>query len=226
MKKYYVSPSLMCVDLLDLRRQISFLDKHADFFHVDIMDGHFVPNLTLSSMIIEQISPLVTTPIDAHLMVTRPQDFIDQMIAAGAKWISPHAETINANAFRTLRYIKDKGAHVGLALNPSTPLSYCELYLDMVEKITIMTVDPGFAGQKFVPQVLEKIKQADQLRKEKGYHYLIEIDGSCNKTTFAQLKQAGADVFIAGSGLFNPINRDKVPMEQAWDAYVRDIENA
>lgn len=226
MKNYYVAPSMMCVDLLNLRQQVLVLNEYTDFYHIDIMDGHYVPNITLSASFIEAIKPIATKPIDAHLMVTNPNDYIDQMISAGASWITVHAETINAHAFRTLRYIKEKGAHVGLALNPATPLSYVQLYLDLVEKITMMTVDPGFSGQKFIPEVLTKIKQADQLRQEKGYKYLLEVDGCANKTTFKQYKEAGIDVYVGGSGLFNKVNKEGKSIQEACKEYRQEIIDA
>lgn len=226
MKKYYVSPSLMCVDLLNLKEELQALDKYADFYHIDIMDGHFVPNITLSASFIKGIAPVCTKPIDAHLMVTDPGNYIDDMISSGAGIITVHAETINANAFRTIRYIKEKGAKVGIALNPATPLDYAGLYLNLVDKITIMAVDPGFAGQKFIPEVLPKIAQAAAWRAEKGYSYLIEVDGCANMTTFADYKKAGVDIFVGGSGLFNKVSKDHISMEEAIIKYKEEIDNA
>lgn len=201
--KYYYAPSLMCMDLMDLQHQLNFLNKHVDFYHVDIMDGHYVKNITLSPMFIEQIKKHATLPIDAHLMVENPNDFIGAIAKAGADVISVHAETINKDAFRTISNIRQLGCKVGVVLNPATPISEIQYYLEQIDKLTVMTVDAGFAGQKFIPKMLDKIREAVELRKKNSYHYLIEVDGSCNKGTFAQLAQAGCEVFILGSsGLF------------------------
>lgn len=202
--KYYFSPSLMCMDLMDLQNQIEVLNERADFLHVDIMDGHFVKNLTLSPMFIEQIKKYTKVPIDAHLMVENPNDFIDMIVASGADYITLHAETINKDAFRTIANIRNLGCKVGVVLNPATPISYIDPYIDLIDKITILTVDAGFAGQKFIDGMLEKIREVKEIREKSGYQYLIEVDGSCNEGTFAKLADAGAEVFIVGSsGLFS-----------------------
>jgi D-allulose-6-phosphate 3-epimerase len=211
---YQFSPSLMCMDLWDIRNQVEVINNRADMVHIDIMDGHFVKNITLSPFFMEQLKNELKVPMDVHLMVENPSDFIKMVIDAGATYVSPHAETINSDAFRIINQIKDAGCKVGVVLNPATPLSYIQHYIHHLDKITIMTVDPGYAGQKFIPEMLDKIREAKALKEEKGYHYLIEIDGSCNKNTFKQLAEAGSEVFIIGSsGLFN---EDK-DLNVAWD---------
>ncbi len=198
------SPSLMCMDLLQIKEQIEVLNERADFYHVDIMDGHFVKNITLSPDFVKAIRPVCALPLDCHLMVTNPEDYIEALAEAGAGYICPHAETINADAFRIIRKIKENGCKAGVVLNPATPLSYIQHYIHLLDKITIMSVDPGFAGQPFIREMLEKIKEAKRLKEENGYHYLIEVDGSCNQNTFKELAEAGVEVFIVGSsGLFN-----------------------
>ncbi|WP_315120383.1 D-allulose 6-phosphate 3-epimerase [uncultured Clostridium sp.] len=219
--KYKFSPSLMCMNLLKLEEQIKILNDRADFFHVDIMDGHYVKNITLSPFFIEQIKPVTTLPIDAHLMVENPDDFIDALKDAGVDYISPHAETINKDAFRIINKIKNHGLKVGIVLNPATPVDEIKYYIDKLDKITVMTVDPGFAGQPFIPEMLEKIKELKELKESNGYKYLIEIDGSCNVKTFERLKEAGGEVFIVGSsGLFN---KDE-DLEKAWEKMLVDFE--
>lgn len=199
-----ISPSLMCMDLLKFREQIEFIDQHADYFHIDIMDGHFVPNLTLSPFFVAQVKKLATRPLDCHLMVTRPQDYISQLAQAGADYITLHPETLNGQAFRLIDEVRRLGMKVGLILNPETPVEAMKYYLHKADKITVMTVDPGFAGQPFIPEMLEKITELKNLREREGLHYEIEIDGSCNQNTYKTLMAAGADVFIVGSsGLFN-----------------------
>lgn len=208
------SPSLMCMDLLQIKEQIKVLNKRADFYHVDIMDGHFVKNITLSPDFVKAINPVCELPLDCHLMVTNPDDYIEALAEAGAGYICPHAETINADAFRIIRKIKEYGCKVGIVLNPATPLSYIQHYIHLLDKITIMSVDPGFAGQPFIREMLKKIKEAKQLKEENGYHYLIEVDGSCNQNTFKELAEAGVEVFIVGSsGLFNLDDN----LERAWE---------
>jgi D-allulose-6-phosphate 3-epimerase len=216
-----IAPSLMCMSLARFAEQLAFLDKHSDFLHIDIMDGHYVRNFALSSYFMDEVAHLSTVPMDAHLMVTEPTDFLAMMAKAGAKWISPQAETINRDAFRVINTIRDLGCRPGLVLNPATPIDYVKHYLHLVDKLTIMTVDPGYAGQKFIPEMLDKIAEARQFREDKGVNFLIEIDGSCNKRTYAQLLGAGADVLIVGSsGLFS-LNPD---VATAWTEMRNEIE--
>jgi D-allulose-6-phosphate 3-epimerase len=214
------SPSLMCMDLTKFREQIEVLNHRAHFYHVDIMDGHFVKNLTLSPFFIKELKKISKLPIDAHLMVSNPMDFIDMTIQSGADYISVHAETINADAYRIINKIKDKGKKLGVVLNPATPLEVTKHYIHHVDQLTIMTVDPGFAGQKFISEMLDKINEAKMWKQEKNYQYLITVDGSCNKKTFKQLVAAGAEVLILGSsGLFN---LDK-SIEKAWDLMIQNF---
>lgn len=211
--KYLFSPSLMCMDLTKFSEQIESLNERADMYHVDVMDGHYVKNITLSPFFIEQLKKVATLPIDAHLMVEKPEDFIAMIIDAGADYISLHAETIDRDAFRLIHQIKNAGRKVGIVLNPATPLSYISEYIHLIDKLTIMTVDPGFVGQSFITEMIDKIKQAKQLKEENGYQYLIEVDGSCNEKTFKCLAEAGNEVFIIGaSGLFN-LDED---IDEAW----------
>ncbi len=199
-----ISVSLMCMDLLKLKEQVLILNERADFYHIDIMDGHFVKNITLSPMFIRAMKPISKLPIDVHMMVENPMDFIDEIADAGADYICPHAETINKDAFRVINHIKDLGKKVGVVLNPATPFSYIKHYVDLIDKITIMTVDPGFAGQKFIDNMLEKIEEIVKYKKENNLDFLIEIDGSCNERTFERLLEVGSEVLIVGSsGLFS-----------------------
>jgi D-allulose-6-phosphate 3-epimerase len=208
------SPSLMCMNLLEIKEQVEVFNRRADFLHIDIMDGHYVKNITLSPFFMEQIKDVVSVPMDVHLMVENPADFIEMVKEAGATYITPHAETINRDAFRVINRIIEMGGKPGVALNPATPLEYIKHYIHLLDKITFMTVDPGFAGQKFIPEMLEKIREAKDLKERMGYKYLIEVDGSCNAKTFKMLADAGAEVFIVGSsGLFNLHPK----LETAWD---------
>ena len=220
---YMISPSLMCMNLIEIKSQLDVLNTRADFLHIDIMDGHYVKNITLSPFFIEQIRPYTNLKIDVHLMVEEPSNFIDAVANAGADYICPHAETINRDAFRIINQIKKHNKKVGVVLNPATPVEYIKHYIHLLDKITIMTVDPGYAGQPFIPEMLNKIQELAQLKKENGYKYLIEIDGSCNTKTLHDLLGAGAEVLIVGtSGLFN-LDAD---LSVAWEKMTANIRQA
>lgn len=209
----YFSPSLMCMDFLDIRNQIEILDTRAYSLHVDIMDGHYVKNITLSPDFVKAIRPETSLLIECHLMTTNPEDFIPMLIEAGADLISPQAEVINAQAFRLINLVHSAGKKFGVTINPATPLSAIQPYIHLLDKITIMTVDPGFAGQPFIVEMLGKIREARHLKDTYGHHFVIEVDGSCNEKTFKCLSEAGAEVLIVGSsGLFG-LDNDLV---KAW----------
>ncbi len=221
--KSLIAPSLMCMNLLKIGEQLSLLENKIHFHHVDIMDGHFVPNITLSPYFIEQIRPYTKVPIDAHLMTVVPGNFIKPCADAGADYISMHVETLSAVGYRNIKMIKDLGKKPGLVFNPETTLDSAKHYLHLVDKITLMTVDPGFAGQPFIPEMLDKIEELADIRKACGLDLRIEIDGSCNKKTFESLIGAGADVLVVGlSGLFGLDES----LEKAWKMMEADIEAA
>ncbi|MFS2221380.1 D-allulose 6-phosphate 3-epimerase [Pantoea sp. B65] len=208
------NPSLMCMDLTKFSEQITALNSRASFFHVDIMDGHYVKNITLSPFFIEQLKKVSTIPIDVHLMVENPQEIIPMCLEAGADYISFHPETANNKIFRLINEIHAAGRKAGVVLNPATPVASIKEYIHLLDKITIMSVDPGFAGQQFIPETLNKIAELVKYREDNDLHYLTEIDGSCNEKTFNQIASSGVDVFIVGtSGLFN-LDDD---VSLAWD---------
>lgn len=213
-KKIQISPSLMCMDLTDFKYQIEFLGEKSDCFHIDIMDGHYVPNLTLSPFFMDAVRKVSKLDMEAHLMVTNPQDYIIPMVDAGAAMISLHAEVINGQAFRLFDQIKKLGCKTGAVLNPETPIDILQYYIHKLDKITVMTVDPGFAGQSFIEETLPKIAQLQAYKQEHKLNYIIEIDGSCNKGTFQRLIDAGAESLVVGSsGLFSMA--DNLP--EAWE---------
>lgn len=231
--KPIMNPSLMCMDFLDIRNQINILNERVDLYHFDIMDGHFVPNITLSPDMATVIASVAEKPIDFHLMVTDPQLFIEPCRKAVESltkrgiysYYSPHAEVINGFGFRIIDQIKAAGFKVGVAINPETPLCMVEAYLHKLDKITFMSVDPGFAGQAFIPEVLDKVREAARLKKEnpEKYHYIVEIDGSCNAKTFKTLADAGIESFIVGSsGLF----KNDPDLAKAYDILMDNFNKA
>lgn len=216
-----ISPSLMCMNFLHLQEQITCLNTRADYFHVDIMDGHFVKNLALSTDFVKAIAPIAKLPLDCHLMVTDPADYVDPLIDAGAEWICMQSETIVAQAFRLIDHIHARGKKAGVVLSPETLFDAIRHYVNKVDKITVMTVDPGFAGQNFIAEMLDKIAEIRAYKEKTGAKFLIEVDGSCNKNTYQRLRAAGAEILIVGSsGLFG---LDK-NLEKAWEKMAQIYE--
>lgn len=196
MSKVAFSPSLMTMDLDKFKEQIEFLNEHVDSYHIDIMDGHYVPNITLSPWFIDEVRKISQLPMSAHLMVSDQSFWVNQLIQQKCEWICMHAELLDGLAFRLIDQIHDAGLKAGVVLNPETPIETIFPYIELVDKVTIMTVDPGFAGQRFIESTLDKITALRQLRQEKGYHYLIEMDGSSNRQSFKRIDQANPDIYI------------------------------
>lgn len=221
MKKARFSPSLMTMDLDKFKEQITFLNTKVDSYHIDIMDGHYVPNITLSPWFMEEVRKISKLPLSAHLMVTNPSFWVKKLIDIKSDYICMHVETLDGLAFRLIDQIHSAGLKAGVVLNPETPITVIEPYIDLLDKVTIMTVDPGFAGQRFLVSTLEKIKTLKKLREEYGYQYLIEMDGSSNREHFKVIDEAGPDIYIVGrSGLFGLSSN----IEEAWDQMVKDYE--
>lgn len=218
--KVLIAPSLMCMDLTKFKEQIEFLNQRSGYFHIDIMDGHYVPNLTLSPFFVSQVNKISTKPLDCHLMVTNPENYIDELAKSGCDMVTLHVETISGQAFRLIDKIQKLGMKVGLIFNPETSVENAKYYLPKADKVTVLTVDPGFAGQPFIPEMLDKIKELKSVREKEQLHYEIEVDGSCNPKTYETLIKAGADVLIVGSsGLFN--NSDDIA--EAWDMLEKEV---
>lgn len=223
MVKAQFSPSLMTMDLDKFKEQITFLDQHVDSYHIDIMDGHYVPNITLSPWFIEQVKKISSVPISTHLMVTNPTQWIDQLIKIRSEFICVHAEVMNGIAYRLINQVHNADLKFGVVLNPETKIDIIMPYIDLVDKITIMTVDPGFAGEKFIDNTLDKIRALRILRDKNNYNYLIEMDGSSNKNTFEKIQKAGPDIYILGrSGLFG-LNEN---IEASWYEMLQDFNSA
>lgn len=218
-----ISPSLMTMDLDQFKEQITFLNDHVDSFHIDIMDGHFVPNLSLSPWFIEQTRKLTNKEMSAHLMVTDPSFWVQQLIDIRCEVICMPAERVNGIAFRLIDQIHDAGLKAGIVLNPETPVSEILPYIDLLDKVTVMTVDPGFAGQRFLVNMLDKITELRQLREENGYQYQIEMDGSTNKKHWKVIHDAKPDIYVIGrSGLFNLADN----IHSSWEMMVTEFEQA
>lgn len=195
--------SVMCMDFMDTKNQIKVLNERAGIYHFDIMDGHFCPNIMLPPDFVKTFRNEMKLPIDAHLMVEKPGDYIESLAKAGADYISVHAETINSFAFRIIEQIESLGCKVGIILNPATPLSYIQHYLNRIDLLTIMTVDVGFSGSKFIPEMMDKLQEAKELREKNGYKYILQVDGACNKDNFENMAKHGAQAYVMGNtGLF------------------------
>ena len=201
-----IAPSILSADFSRLRDEIKAVeDAGADWIHVDVMDGHFVPNITMGPMVVEAVSGVTSLPIDVHLMIENPDRFIHDFVKAGANLISVQVEAcIHLN--RALRMIADAGARPGVVLNPSTPLSAIDWVLEYVDFVLIMSVNPGFGGQSFIPNSLERIRTLRKMIRGKNLSTLIEIDGGVNEDTIQEISKAGADVFVAGSAIFKSRN--------------------
>ncbi|MFQ6115539.1 MAG: ribulose-phosphate 3-epimerase, partial [bacterium] len=172
----------------------------ADLIHIDVMDGHFVPNLTIGPLVVKAARKITKLPLDVHLMIENPDLYIKQFREAGADIISVHVEaTVHLN--RTLNFIKDSGAKAGIVLNPATPVSFLESVLNDVDLVLSMSVNPGFGGQSFIPTVVDKIRRISKLIKQSGNIIYNEVDGGIDKTTAPEVVKAGADVLVAGSAI-------------------------
>lgn len=203
-----IAPSILSADFARLGEEILDVERGgADWIHVDVMDGHFVPNITIGPLIVDAIRPVTKLPLDVHLMIEDPDRYIPQFAKSGADWITVHQEACR-HLHRTLYLIKEQGVKAGVVLNPATPISAIEPVLADLDMVLLMTVNPGFGGQKFIHNVVPKIAQLRQMLNERGLgHVEIEIDGGVNAETARLCEQAGATVLVAGSAVFNQADR-------------------
>ncbi|RLQ95787.1 ribulose-phosphate 3-epimerase [Falsibacillus albus] len=202
-----IAPSILSANFAKLGEEIKDVELGgADYIHVDVMDGHFVPNITIGPLIVEAIRPITKLPLDVHLMIENPDAFLDAFAKAGADYISVHAEACK-HLHRTIQHIKSLGVKAGVVLNPATPVEMIEHVIEDVDLVLLMTVNPGFGGQKFIHSVLPKIEKVSRLVKEKNLNVEIEVDGGVNSETIKLCAQAGADVFVAGSAIYNHEDR-------------------
>ncbi|MDO5734182.1 MAG: ribulose-phosphate 3-epimerase [Eubacteriales bacterium] len=199
--KKAIGPSLLSADFTDLRTSVGRIEAEMDFLHFDVMDGHFVPNLSFGPMLCKAVRKLTDKAIDCHLMVTNPSSLIKDFQAAGANLLSVHIETLT-HGHRVLQEIKDAGMECGLVLNPLTPLNLLEEYLPYLDLVLLMSVNPGFGGQSYIPSVTDKVRRLRQIIDASGYDILLEVDGGVKLENIAEISAAGADLFVAGSAVF------------------------
>ena len=197
-----ISPSILSANFSKLGEEVISLEKAgADYIHIDVMDGHFVPNITIGPEVIKELRPLTKKPFDVHLMISPVDNFIKDFSEAGADIITFHPEATN-NVNETIALIKKHNKRVGISLKPNSKVSLIENYLDQIDLVLIMSVEPGFGGQKFMPEVLEKTREIKKLIQKKNLNTEIEIDGGINFENCAKAKKAGANVIVSGSTIF------------------------
>jgi ribulose-phosphate 3-epimerase len=201
-----IAPSVLSADFSRLGEELKAVEAAgADLIHVDVMDGHFVPNLTIGPVVVEGLRRLTSLPLDVHLMVAEPERFIEAFVQAGGSGITVHAETC-VSLLRAIEKIRQSGATPGVVLNPSTPLKVLQPILDQVDLVLLMSVNPGFGGQAFIPSVLTKIEQLRKIVDRNGYALEIEVDGGIKVENIREVSEAGADIFVLGTGIFKTEN--------------------
>ena len=208
MKK--ILPSILSADFANLEQDVKELEQIGiDMFHIDVMDGNFVPNISFGFPIIEAIRSKTDKIFDCHLMIARPEEYVERFCNAGCDMVSFHIEATN-HADRVIQIIKNSGKKAGIVLNPQTPIESVKYLLPKLDYVLIMTVNPGFGGQKFIPEMLEKIEELAKIREEKGYSFLIQVDGGVNVETSKLCRDKGADLLVCGSFLFGVEDKEKI----------------
>lgn len=206
-ERLLIAPSILSADLGNLAAEIREVEEAgADAIHLDVMDGHFVPNITWGAPIVRAVRKVTSLPLDVHLMIENPERYVEDFAAAGADIIGTHIEA-DHHAHRTLSQIRALGKKPCITLNPQTPVSTVELILPLVDQVLIMSVNPGFGGQKFIPEVLDKIRDLRRIAQERNLDFKIQVDGGINVATVRDVVLAGAEVIVAGAAVFNHPDR-------------------
>lgn len=208
-----LAPSILSANFANLEKEIRSVEMGgADWIHCDIMDGKFVPNITFGPIVVKAVNKITKLPVDVHLMIEKPDDFLEDFIKAGADYLTVHQEEV-VHLHRTVSLIKELGAKAGVAINPATPVnSLCEI-LEFVDLVLVMSVNPGFGGQKFIESSIKKIRELKSIREERELNFLIEVDGGVDTITAKKLKDAGTDVFVSGSAIFSKDNATAAALE-------------
>ena len=197
-----IAPSILSANFAALGEEIRKVEDGASMLHVDVMDGHFVPNISIGPLVVRAVKKATTLPLDVHLMISDPDKYILAFVEAGAAVLTVHAEAV-VHLDRTLNLIRSQNVLAGVSINPATPVSAVEHALGIADMLLIMTVNPGFGGQKFIPYTVDKILRARQVIEERNYRCLIEVDGGIDEATVPAVVKAGAEILVAGSAIFN-----------------------
>src|SRR5699024_2869884 len=212
-----IAPSILSANFAKLGEEIKEIEEGgADYVHIDVMDGHFVPNITIGPLIVDAVKPITKLPLDVHLMIENPDKYIKDFVEAGADIITVHQETC-PHLHRTIQLIKKENVKAGVVINPGTPVAMIKEVLNNVDLVLVMSVNPGFGGQTFIHETLSKIEEIDLIRKENNYQFELQVDGGVNVETAKLCVDAGADVLVARSAVFNQSNRKKA---------IQDIKDA
>jgi ribulose-phosphate 3-epimerase len=211
--KIEIAPSILSADFTQLADEIKKVESAgAGILHLDVMDGHFVPNITIGPPVVASIRKCTRMMLDVHLMIEHPERFLEDFIRAGADWISVHVEA-DIHMDRTLNFLKEKGIRAGVALNPATPLGSLDEVFSLLDYVLLMTVNPGFGGQKFIPSSLKKIRKLRELAESGKYRGRIEVDGGIDSGNLSDVLDAGADMIVAGSAIFGSENASDAVLE-------------
>ena len=203
-RRVAIAPSVLTADLVRLADAVAAIEAAgADYVHLDVMDGRFVPNITIGIPVVEAVADVTRLPVDVHLMIVEPERYVDQFVAAGARIVTVHVEA-SIHLHRTVQRIREAGAQAGVALNPATPLAAIEEILPFVDLVLVMSVNPGFGGQTFIPTSLGKIERLRRMIDERGARAVIQVDGGIKASNIRRVVDAGADIIVAGSAVFTP----------------------